>query len=88
MDFIAKVGSTLERVRTPLTLGGLAVLVLYGVYGKILDMDIFGDLTEESTAVVIDRIALYVFVLAIVAVVLGAASYMFSKHRENSGDEV
>jgi hypothetical protein len=35
MEFMTKAGNVLERMKTPLALAGLVVLVLYGIYYEI-----------------------------------------------------
>jgi hypothetical protein len=66
----------LSRVKTPLTLAGLALLIFYGVLSKVLGLGIFGPLQERSTADLLTRVLSYTFVLAIVCVVLGVAAYL------------
>ena len=84
MEWLSKLGNIIERVRTPLALAGLMVVLLYALYSQILKMDVFSKVSSRSTFVLIDRILLYVFILAILAVVLGGFGYFLSKRRSKS----
>ena len=35
---LAKIATVLDRIKTPLTLGGLVVMILYGLYSQILKL--------------------------------------------------
>lgn len=75
-DF-AKVATVLNRVKTPLTLGGLVVLVLYGLYSQILKLPGFAAaLSSGTVAQLLQEIIKYLFWLAILAVILGVGSYL------------
>lgn len=75
-DF-AKVATVLNRVKTPLTLGGLVVLILYGLYSQILNLPGFRTaLSSLAVAQLLQEIIKYLFWLAILAVVLGVGSYL------------
>lgn len=73
---LAKFTGILQRVKTPLTLAGLALLIFYGIFRKVLDLKIWGQLQEGSTAALLSGILSYTFVLALVCVVLGVASFL------------
>lgn len=73
LDQLASVGS---KVRTPLALCGLIVVVLYGIYRQILSLDIFSKVGETSTVVLIGGILDKLFWLAMVALVMGIASHV------------
>jgi hypothetical protein len=75
-DF-AKIAAVLSRVKTPLTLGGLVVVVLYGLYSQILKLPGFAAaLPSGAAAQLLQDIIKYLFWLAILAVVLGVGSYL------------
>lgn len=78
MDFeFAKIANILDRIKTPLTLGGLVVLVLYGLYSQVLKLPGLGAaLPSGAAAQLIGDIIKYLFWLAILAVVLGVGSYL------------
>lgn len=73
---IAKIGGVLDRVKTPLTLGGLVVIVLYAIYSQILNLKIFPQLPAASAFIIVQDIIRYLFWLALLAVVLGVGSYL------------
>jgi len=66
----------LNRIKMPLTLAGLALLIFYGVLSKILALGIFSQLQEANTASILGRILFYTFVIALVCVVLGVGSFL------------
>ena len=78
MDFnFAKIATVLDRIKTPLTLGGLVVVVLYGLYSQILKLPGFAAaLPSGAAAQLLQDIIRYLFWLAILAVVLGVGSYL------------
>ena len=78
MDFnFSKIGTILDRIKTPLTLGGLVVVVLYGLYSQILKLPGFAAALPSGTAAqLLQDIIKYLFWLAILAVVLGVGSYL------------
>jgi hypothetical protein len=76
MEIMDKLVAALDKVKTPLTLGGLVVIVLYGLYSQVLKLNIFGQLPAGSTFIIIRDIIGYLFWLAILAVVLGVVSYL------------
>lgn len=82
---ITRAGGILNRIKTPLTLGGLALLVFYGIVSKLLDLKIFPQLAVPSSAALLSRLLTYTFVLAITAVVLGIASYVISQVTRPAG---
>jgi uncharacterized membrane protein YjfL (UPF0719 family) len=76
---LAKFTGILQRVKTPLALGGLALLVFYGVLSKVLDLKIWAPLKEGNTAALVGRVLSYTFVIALVCVVLGVASFIVTR---------
>jgi|SRR5580658_3381072 hypothetical protein len=76
MEIMGKLLAALDRVKTPLTLSGLVVIVLYGLYSQVLKLPIFAQLPASSTFVIIRDLLWYLFLLAVLAIVLGAATYI------------
>lgn len=66
----------LDKVKTPLTLGGLVVIVLYGIYSQVLKLFNPQSFPAGSAPLIVRDIIGYLFWLALVAVVLGVASYL------------
>ncbi len=79
-DWLGQIGGALRGVRTPLTLGGLAVIVLCIIYNKILGLGIFPQLTSGEASALLTTMVDYVFWLALVAVVLGILGYLIRPH--------
>jgi hypothetical protein len=76
LDF-PKIAPLLNRIKTPLTLGGLVVVVLYGLYSQILKLPGFAAaLPSGAAAQLLQDIIKYLFWLAILAVALGVGSYL------------
>jgi hypothetical protein len=71
-----KLLATLDKVKTPLTLAGLVVIVLYGLYSQLLRTNVLTPLSGDSTFIIVRDFIRYIFWLAIVAVVLGIVSYV------------
>jgi len=78
MEWVSKINQLIERLRTPLALAGLVVLVLYGIYKQILEMDVFTRVGENETFVLLGNVFFYLFVLAIFSVILGGLGYFLS----------
>ena len=74
--WLAKASSVLATVRTPLSLGGLTVIVLCVIYNRVLALGIFSTLSGTQTSDLLTRMVSYVFWLAIIAVVLGVIGYL------------
>jgi hypothetical protein len=66
----------IERVRTPLSLAGLAFVILYFIYKNILQLDIYENVGSERTFLVIDRVVTSLFWLALAALILGIVGYL------------
>jgi hypothetical protein len=67
-----------STVRTPLTLGGLIVIVFYFLYEKVLSLNIFSQMDASGTRAVVELVLNRVFVLALVITVLGIVSYLIT----------
>ncbi len=75
-SWLGKAAEALRGVRTPLSLGGLAVIVLCVVYNRVLDLKIFSTLDGSATSQLLTTMVSYVFYLALAAVILGIAGYL------------
>ena len=80
-----KIIESLLKIRTPLTIGGLSVVVFYLLYDKVLELGIFSNLGEASTVHVIGNILNKAFYFALIALVFGVGSYIYLsvKHKKN-----
>jgi hypothetical protein len=75
-DWLGKVAGVLRGVRTPLSLGGLAIIVLCVVYNRVLGLGIFSTINASQTSNLLTTMVGYVFWLALIAVVLGGIGYL------------
>jgi hypothetical protein len=75
--WLGKIASALGAVRTPLSLAGLAIIVLFIVYNRVLGLGIFSTLTDSQSLRLLDSLVGYVFWLALVGLVLGIAGFVF-----------
>jgi len=73
-----KLAAIANKVKTPLALAGLIVIVLYGIYRQVLSLDIFSKVGEASTLILIGGILDKLFWLALIALVMGIASYVLT----------
>lgn len=73
-----------SRISTPLALGGFVAAVLFFIFRQILKKNIFPSLTRSASAEVIKVIIDRLFVLALVAMVLGFAGYILPKPSQTS----
>ena len=72
-----------SKVSTPLALGGIVVVVLFLIYRAILRLKIFTKVTKTDTFKLINSLIIYLFILAVVAVVLAAISYVLVHYIQN-----
>lgn len=66
-----------SKVSTPLALGGFVFAVLFFIFRQILKKDIFTTLAKSASAEIIKTVIDRLFILALVAMVLGFAGYIF-----------
>jgi hypothetical protein len=75
------------KIRTPLALAGLVIVIFYAIYKEVLSLNIFANVGGNSTFLIIENIIDKVFWLAMVALVLGVISYLvpyFLSYRNKS----
>lgn len=61
---------------TPLALGGFIAAALFFIFRQVLSLPILANLARKETTDIIKQILLYLFVLSLVAMVLGFAGYV------------
>jgi len=66
------------KIRTPLALAGLVIIIFYAIYKEVLSLNIFSNVGANSTFLIIENIIDKVFWLAVLALVLGVISYLFT----------
>ena len=67
-------------MKTPLTLGGLVVIVLYGIYSQVLKLFGPNSFPPGSVPIIVRDILSYLFWLAIVTVVLSIAAWVIVRY--------
>ena len=75
------------KIRTPLALAGLVIIIFYAIYKEVLSLNIFSNVGANSTFLIIENIIDKVFWLAVIALVLGVISYLvtyFLSYRNKS----
>lgn len=65
-----------SKVKTPLTLSGIVVIVLYAIYRQVLSLDVFENVGANSTFVLLQNVLDRLFWLAQIAIILGVVSYL------------
>jgi hypothetical protein len=80
-----KIIESLLKIRSPLTIGGLSVTVFYLLYEKILQLGIFSNLGEDSTAFIISNILNKVFYFALIALFIGVGSHIYLSIQNRKG---
>jgi hypothetical protein len=71
-----KLVDSARRVRTPLAVSGLVVVVLYLVYQQVLSLPVFSQLQAVQTFQILNSVLVYVFVLAIISIMLGFVGFI------------
>src|SRR5713101_6238226 len=66
------------KIRTPLALAGFVIIIFYAIYKEVLSLNIFANVGGNSTFLIIENIIDKVFWLAVLALVLGVISYLFT----------
>ena len=69
----------IARVSTPLSISGLVITVLYGIYRSVVEQSDFSLLGKSETFILVDKIVSYLFVLALAALCLGITAYVLTK---------
>src|SRR6266700_3348376 len=70
------------KVRTPLALAGLTIVVLYGIYKEVLSLNVFEKIGANATFILLQDILDKLFWLALLALVLGVSSYQPGRSQE------
>jgi hypothetical protein len=81
--FIAITG----KIRTPLALSALIVIVLYGIYQQVLSLDVFEKIGAAPTFLLLQNVLDKLFWLALLGLILGVLSYVVTlilRHRISS----
>jgi hypothetical protein len=77
MNFdVTKALKIANKVKTPLSLAGITIIVLYAIYRQILSLDIFENIGQDSTFILLQNILDKLFWLALISILLGVFSYL------------
>jgi hypothetical protein len=68
--------SVASKVGTPLALAGIIVIVLYALYKQVLGLKVFARLDADPTFRLLQQVLAKLFWLALIALILGAISYL------------
>jgi len=82
MEQESKLFKIVEKVKTPLSITGLSLMVMYLIIEKVLELDIYDNVGSENTFKIISKVINYVFVVAIVSLILGVLAYILSKFKK------
>jgi phosphate/sulfate permease len=79
------------KITTPLSIVSLIIIILYLLYKQVLNLPIFSRLDETGTYQVVTQILFYLFILAIVGLVIGLILYavlrLKNANKENANKE-
>ena len=75
--------SVATRIKKPLSLASLVIIVLYLITKHILSLEIFSNINEEKTYLLLTDIFDKIFWLAIIALFLGIVGYILSYYFKN-----
>lgn len=78
---------TASNISTPLALAGITVIVLFFIYRTVLKKKIFSRQKEGNTFKIINRIITYLFVLALVSILLGVSGYLYNKYEKTNSSK-
>jgi len=67
------------KISTPISVSSLIISILYGLYRSVLKFSDFSLLGRGEVFVLVDKIVTYLFVLALVGLVLGSTTYVLAK---------
>jgi hypothetical protein len=71
-----KLATIINRIKTPLSLAGLTILVLYQLYSQALSLPIYENIGADPTFRLLQNLLDKVFWLSLLALLLGVASYI------------
>ena len=78
MNQLVRLLDIATKIMTPLALSGAVLIVLYAIYRQILSLPVFDNIGSESTFLLLHNISVMLFWLALIALMLGVASYLFT----------
>lgn len=88
MEQESKIFTIIEKIKTPLSITGTALLVMYLIIKQVLGLNIYDNVGAENTFKIIDKIINYVFIVAIVSLLLGIVAYCLSKLKKKQNQKL
>jgi hypothetical protein len=79
VNVLRSILSALSRLRSPLLIGGVALLALYALLSKVIATIAFQPLTQQGSYNIVHLILDKVFLIALVAIVLSIIAYLVPK---------
>lgn len=76
---LIKIFGVAEKVKTPLALAGLVVIVLYLIFRQVLSLDVFSNIGASNTFALLQTVLSMLFWLAVTSILLGVSSYILSR---------
>lgn len=83
MKNIIQLLSIANRIKTPISIISLVVIILYLIFKQILELDIFTKVGEKNTYLLLDNILNKIFWFAIIVLVFGVLLYILSYTLKN-----
>lgn len=79
MENLARwIGSVAPRIKTPLSLAALMLLVLYALIAQLLKLQVFSSMSGELTFELLSRTLDVLLYLGMTCIVLGCACYILT----------
>lgn len=78
MKNLDKILNIATKIKTPLSIAGLVVITLYLIVRQILNLNVFSNVGQDKSYLLLSKILDKIFLLALIALVLGIFSYLFT----------
>ena len=82
MEQESKIFKIVERAKTPLSITGISLMIMYLIIKKVLELDIYENVGAENTFKIIDKIINYIFAVAVISLLLGITAYIISRFKK------
>lgn len=75
-----------SKITRPISVASIVVIALYLIYRAILSLNVFHTLSESNSFILLDSIVNRIFILAVIALVLGTISFLYVQLAKNKLD--
>ncbi len=82
-----KIFEIASNISTPLALSGFIAAILFLIFRKILSLSIFSKLAKKESTEIIKRIIFYLFILAVISMILGFFGYILKSYNKPIDEE-